>query len=433
MLLACLLLSCLASAGRADDWPQWLGPQRDSVWRETGILKTFPPSGPQVKWRVAIDGGYAGPAVADGRVFVMDFVSKGDRSPSPNARSELAGTERVLCFAEEDGRLLWTHAYDCTYNVSYPAGPRATPTVDGDHVYTLGTEGDLYCLRVKDGSVVWSRDFNQDFQAETPYWGYCGHPLVAGDKLFCIVGGPGSIAVAFDKMTGKEVWRSLSAKEQGYCAPTLIEAAGQPQLLIWHAESLNSLDPRTGKPYWSVPLECNYNMSIATPRKSGNYLFAGGIVNQSAMLKLGAEKPSAEVLWRGQNNVGIGPVHSVPFLEEDYLYGVDRQGELRCVRMSDGAHLWSTYAPTTGGDRANSGTAFLVKNGDRYFLFSETGDLVIARLTPQAYEEVSRAHLLDPTTPAFGRDVVWSHPAFANRCVFARNDKELVCVSLAAR
>ena len=426
-----LLTTLLASTSRGDDWPQWLGPRRDSVWRETGILKKFPAGGPTVKWRAPIDGGYAGPAVAAGRVFVMDFVSSGDKSPSPNNRNKLNGQERVLCFSADTGKPLWKHAYDCTYNISYPSGPRATPTVDGDRVYTLGAEGNLFCLSVKDGSVLWSHDFRRDYQAETPFWGYCGHPLVSGDKLFCIVGGPGSVAVAFDKMTGKEIWRSLSAKEQGYSAPTLIESAGKPQLLIWHAESINSLDPQTGKPYWSVPLECNYKMSIVTPRKLGDYLFAGGIVNRAVLLQLGRDKPSAEVVWRGQKDVGIGPVSSVPFLEGETMYGVDRQGELRGVNLQDGAHLWSTYAPTTTRGRANSGTAFLVKNGDRFFLFGETGDLVIARLTPAGYDEISRAHLIDPTTDAFGRDVVWSHPAFANRCVFVRNDKEIVCVSLA--
>ncbi|MCO6453859.1 MAG: PQQ-like beta-propeller repeat protein [Pirellulaceae bacterium] len=428
MFLACLL----AQAGLADDWPQWLGPQRDGVWRETGIIERFPADGPRVKWRVPIAGGYAGPAVAAGRVYVMDFETAGDRTGSPNDRQTLQGRERILCFSSADGKLLWKHEYDCSYNISYPAGPRATPTVEGGRVYALGAEGNLTCLDAGDGSVVWSRNFQLDFGAETPFWGHCGHPLVVGDLLICMVGGEGSVAVAFDKQTGKEVWRALSAPEPGYCPPTLIEAGGQPQLLIWHSTSLNSLDPRTGKVYWSEPLECNYKMSIVAPRQQGDLLFAGGIVNQSVLLRLDRNRPAAEVVWRGAKDKGLGPVHSSPIMDGEWMYGVDRQGELRCVRLSDGEHQWSTFAPTTGGDRANSATAFLVKNGSRYFLFSETGDLVIARLTPQAYEEISRAPILEPTSLAFGRPVVWSHPAFAERCVFARNDKELVCVSLAA-
>ena len=281
------VLSASIAICQADDWPQWLGPQRDSVWRETGIVEQFPANGPAVKWRAPIAGGYAGPAVADGRVYVTDYATSGDRTPDPNSRNKLQGQERVWCFAAADGRVLWKHEYDCAYEISFPAGPRATPTVDGDRVYTLGAQGDLLCLNTADGSVVWSHNFQRDYQAVTPIWGYCGHPLVDGDKLFCVVGGAGSIAVAFDKHTGKELWRALTAKEQAYCPPTMIEAGGKRQLVIWHAEAINGLDPQTGQVYWSVPLDANYAMGIATPRQLGQYLFAGGIVNKSALLKLG--------------------------------------------------------------------------------------------------------------------------------------------------
>jgi len=441
----------------ADDWPQWLGPQRDSVWRETGIVDKFPAEGPAVKWRVPIAGGYAGPAVANGRVFVTDYAAEGDRTPDPNSRSKLRGRERVWCLSAADGRMLWKHEYECAYEISFPAGPRATPTVDGDRVYTLGAEGDLLCLRAGDGAVLWSRNFARDYQAATPLWGYSGHPLVDGDKLFCVAGGPGSIAVAFDKHTGKELWRALSAKEQGYSPPTLIEAGGKRQLVIWDAEAIHGLDPDTGREYWSVPLDPNYAMSIVTPRQAGRYLFAGGIVNKSAMLKLGPDRaaeeissqpgpihrdpaaepgigqPTAEVIWRGARGRGIGPVMVTPFLTGEYLYGVDGKGELRCVELATGEQRWTTCAATTGRDRGeHSACAFLVKNGDRFFLASETGELIIARLTPERYTEISRAKIIEPTGVAFGRSVWWSHPAFANRCVFARNDRELVCLSLAA-
>jgi outer membrane protein assembly factor BamB len=431
--IAACVLGAVLGVGRADDWPQWLGPKRDSVWRETGIVETFPPEGPPVRWRAPIAGGYAGPAVADGRVYVMDYVTGGDRTGDPNSRSSLQGEERILCFSAADGRLLWKHGYQRPYEISYPAGPRATPTVDGDRVYTLGAEGDLFCLNAKDGTVVWSRYFPRDYGAETPIWGCCSHPLIVGDKLFCIVGGPGSIVVAFDKHTGKEVWRALSAKEPGYSAPALIQVGGQPQLAVWHAESINGLDPETGRLLWSVPLDPAYGMSIVTPRQSGAYLFAGGIVNKSALLRLSAAPPAAEVVWRGKRNLGIGPVMVTPILEDDYLYGVDGKGELRCVKLSTGEQLWTSYAATTGGDRgAHSACAFLVKQGERFFLASETGDLIIARLSPEKYTEVSRAKIIEPTGTTFGRSVWWSHPAFANRCVYARNDRELVCVSLAA-
>jgi outer membrane protein assembly factor BamB len=431
--LAALAASlCLALPARGDDWPQWLGPQRDGVWRETGILDKFPEGGPAVKWRAKVHGGYAGPAVAGGRVFVTDYVTTGDQTPNPTGRNRLDGTERVLCFAAADGKLLWKHEYDCPYNLSYPAGPRATPAEDGGKVYTLGAEGNLLCLDAARGTVLWSRALKKDYKVATPMWGFAGQPLVDGQKLICLVGGAGSVVVAFDKDTGKELWRSLAAREPGYGAPTLIEAGGKRQLVVWHAESINGLDPETGKVYWSVPLEPNYGMAIAMPRQRGDYLFASGIMGKAVLLKLAADRPAAEEVWRGTGTTALYCVNSTPFLEGNYLYGVDQPGQLRCVKLATGERVWETFAPTTGSRTANAGTAFLVKNGDRFFLANEKGDLIIARLSPKGYEEVSRAHLLEPTGTAFGRPVVWSHPAFAGRCVFARNDKELVCVSLAA-
>ena len=431
-----LTLAFLASAAaaRGDDWPQWLGPNRDSQWRETGIIGKFPAGGAKVLWRAPINGGYAGPAVADGRVFVTDYLREsGDASNDPGQRRELKGKERVLCFDAASGKELWKHDYDCPYNISYPSGPRATPTVAGGKVYALGAEGHLHCLDAKTGEVVWKKDFKQDYKAATPTWGFCGHPLIDGQKLICLVGGPGSVAVAFDKDTGKELWRALSAPEQGYCPPTMIDAGGTKQLLIWHVQSLNSLNPETGEVYWSEPLAPAYNMPITAPRQAGDYLYASGIGSVAALYKLDRTKPAVEVVWNGDPKTAVYCANSTPIITDGILYAADCQvGCLRAVQLSDGKRLWETFAPTTGGERRDShGTAFLVQNGDRYFLFSETGDLIIARLSAEKYEETSRAHLLEPTGESFRRPVVWSHPAFANRCCFVRNDKEIVCVSLA--
>jgi outer membrane protein assembly factor BamB len=348
------------------------------------------------------------------------------------AVASLEGTERILCFATDDGKLLWKHEYDCPYHISYPAGPRTTPLVDEGKVYTLGAEGNLFCLNAKKGDVIWSRDLKKDYKIKAPIWGFSGHPLVDGKKLICLVGGEGSVAVAFDKENGKEIWRALSAKEPGYCPPTLIEAGGKRQLLIWHGESINSLDPETGKVYWSVPLAPSFAMSIMAPRQLGDYLFVGGNGGKAVLLKLAADKPAAEVVWHGEKDTALYPINCTPFLEDGYIYGADQPGQLRCVKLETGERIWETCAPTTGGKPAGCGNVFLIKNGDRFFLPSETGDLIIARLSPKGYEEVSRCKLLEPTGSAFGRNVVWSYPAFANRCVYARNDKELVCVSLAA-
>ncbi len=423
------------SVTRGDDWPQWLGPERDSIWRETGIIDSIPATGLPIKWRTPVGLGYSGPAVAQGRVFVTDYeMTSGEIANHPGGRNELDGKERVQCLDAKSGRVLWAHAYPRKYALSYAAGPRCTPTVDGNRVYTLGAEGDLFCLDTETGKVIWSKSLTQEFKVETPIWGFSAHPLVDGDKLICLVGGEGSVAVAFNKMTGKELWRALSAPEPGYCPPTVIEHAGTRQLLIWHPESLNGLDPETGKVYWTVPLQPDYRMSIAAPRKSGDYLFAGGIGSVAAVLKLDSTKPAAELEWKanGKNAVYCG--NSTPLIVDGIIYACDCQlGSLMGVRLADGERLWQTFEPTSGGTkRASHGTAHLVKNGDRYFLFSETGDLILAQLSPSGYKELGRFHVVEPTNECFGRKVVWSHPAFAGRCAFIRNDQEIVCVDLAA-
>src|SRR5262249_8827401 len=220
----------------------------------------------------------------------------GARNPdNPFQRGRIPGTERVLCLNEANGQPLWQHSYECPYTISYASGPRCTPVVSGGKVYTLGAEGNLLCLDAEKGTVLWAKDLKKEYKVETPIWGFCGHPLVDGRKLICLVGGEGSVAVAFDKDTGNEIWRSLSAKEPGYCPPTMIEAGGKQQLIIWHAEAINGLDPEGGKVYWSVPLEPSYGMSITAPRQLGDYLFASGIGNVGALLKLARDKPAAEV------------------------------------------------------------------------------------------------------------------------------------------
>ncbi len=435
-LLAALVIGAIAVGPqvRADDWNQWLGNERDSVWRETGIAAEIPASGLPVKWRAPAGLGYSGPAVSDGRVFVADYLLQtGEIANSPGTRNELTGQERLLCLDADNGTVLWKHEYDRPYKLSYASGPRVTPTVDGSRVYTLGAMGDLQCLNVEDGRLLWSRQLAEDYNVEVPIWGFAGHPLVDGERLICLVGGEGSVAVAFNKQTGEELWRALSAKEPGYCPPTMIEAGGVQQLVIWHPESINGLNPETGEVYWSVPLEPSYGMSIAAPRQSGAYLFASGVGNAGVVLKLADDKPAAEVLWRGTSNNGLYASNSTPFIEDGVIYGCDStSGQLMGVDLQSGARLWETLDPTTGGRRAQYGTAYIVKQADRYWLFNDSGDLILANLSRDGYKERGRFHVLDPTNEAFRRKVVWSHPAFANRCVYARNDKELVCVSLAA-
>jgi outer membrane protein assembly factor BamB len=433
----------MTSSALADDWPQYLGPQRDGVWRETGIVDTLPAK-PTYQWRTPVGQGYAGPAVADGRVFVTDLVL-GDGATLPKSgfsKNSVGGKERVLCLDEKTGNTLWKHEYDVTYRVSYPAGPRCTPTVDGERVYTLGAMGDLICLNVADGKVVWKKNFVKDYDAEVPVWGFSSHPLIHKDLLICLAGGSdGRGVIAFDKKTGEEKWKSVSTRgDFGYGVPVVYEFAGKPMLVIWHSTAVVGLDPGTGKRLWAEPWEMRSSLTAVAPRQAGgDKLFLTGFYNGSMLLKLDGEKPA--IVWKSKskgNQDAVMPdktvdLHSImpaPVIKDGHIYGVCSYGELRCLKLDTGERVWATHQPVAGKS-VRWGNAFIVANADRYFLFNERGDLIIAKFSPEKYEEVSRMNILAPTNGLAGRPVVWTHPAFANKNCYARNDKEIVCVSLA--
>jgi outer membrane protein assembly factor BamB len=444
MVLVAATLMVGVSIASADDWPQWLGPQRDGVWRESGILSKFPAGGPKVRWRAPIGGGYAGPAVANGKVYVHDRLVSEDLN-SAKTKGPTPGQERVLCLDEASGKVLWTYAYPCQYRIQYTAGPRCTPTVHEGKVYALGAMGDLLCLGADDGRLIWSKSFMRDYQQRTaPTWGWASHPLVDGDKVIVLVGGKGSAVAAFHKDTGKEIWRALDsggAHGSGYCPAMIFEAGGKRQLIIWHPEAVESLDPETGKVYWSQPFTLQAGLSVPTPRKVGDMLFVTAFYNGPLMLKLDPEKPAASILWKGKSNSeretdGLHSIIPTPFIKDGYIYGVCSYGQLRCLKADTGERVWETFKATTAGGPVRWANAFIIPNGDRYFLLNERGDLIIANLSPKGYEEIDRVHVLEPTGRAgMNRrpdDVLWSHPAFANKNMYLRNDKEIICVSLAA-
>lgn len=437
-------LSVFGSIANADDWPQWLGPKRDGVWREKGILAKFPEKGATVRWEKPVGEGYSGPAVAQGKVFITDrILDKSAKEPDSGfKKSKAESTERVLCLDEKTGDILWKYEYKRKYNVSYGAGPRTTPAIDGEHVYTLGAMGDLLCLKVKTGDLVWHKKLMEEYKIAPPLWGFAGHPLIDGDRVICLVGGEGSVVVAFNKLTGAEIWKKLSAPEPGYAPPMIYEIDGVRQLILWHPVSVNSLNPVTGEVYWTHNYYgkgskmLNAALSIPTPRLSGNNLFLTAFYDGPLMLRVkGTEQPT--VLWKGkrygekpENTDGLHSIMTTPFIKNGYIYGVDSYGELRCLDEKTGERKWETLEATTK-KLTRWGHAFLIEHEDRFILFNEKGDLIIAKLTPEGYNEISRVNILRPTNILAGRPVIWSHPAFANRCVFARNDEKIVCVSMA--
>ena len=433
-----ILVWMFAIALPADDWPQWLGPQRDAVWRETGIVDRFPKDGPKVLWRAPLRPGYTGPAVADRRVFVMDRqLAPGAKNPNNRfKRGSIPGNERVLCFDQATGALRWTHEYDCAYTVSYPKGPRATPSVSDGKVYCLGAEGDFHCLDAATGHVTWRRDFKREYGAKTPTWGFAAHPLVDGDQVISLVGGEGSAVVAFDKRTGRELWRRLTTKDVAYCAPVIYEIGGRRQLIVWLIDAVYSLNPRTGEVYWKEPWAVRGGGSIAMPRLHGHKLFLSTFFNGSLMLDIDADGLGVSERWKSpkittKDTVYLHALNCVPWLEDGHIYGVCNHGQLRCLQIDDGQRIWETLDALEIDQPRRNANAFIIRHEDRFFLCPDSGDLVIANLSPQGYKEIDRTRLIEPTDRDGGRPIVWSHPAFAGQCVFARNDKEIVCVSLA--
>lgn len=434
-----LVVAVFASVAvtQAEDWPDFRGDGRTGVWYQEGTIDEFPEDGLKVLWRMPVNLGMSGPSVADGRVFLTDLIEE----------SATKGTERAMAFDEKTGEILWTREWPVNYARSGISmmpwgGPQATPTVDGDRVYILGRTGLLFALNVVTGDLLWQQDF-ADFKSDSsgPN-GTHAHPLVEGDLLICFVGGDdGANIVAFDKMTGEEVWRALELNSPlGGSAPVAITAAGVRQLIIWHTGAVVSLDPLTGEPYWEVPFKVYGSVNPGIPVKSDNFLMVSTFNLGSMMMRLNQDRPGAEMIWRAPetstdvDTSGLHALFSPPILKDGVIYGICSYGQLRAVNVSTGERLWETQEAVS--ERARFSSAFLVNvaGTDKYFISNDRGDLIIAQLTPEGYEELDRTQLLPVTTRPYNRRrlkaVQWTHPAYANGNIYARNDEEIIAASL---
>ena len=311
---ALCLLALWSAALSAQDWPEIRGKGRLGVWTESGILETFPADGLKMKWRTPIKAGYAGPAVSEGPVFVVDFAPAGTEDPKDaapgaigGALSLFRGTERALALDEETGRVLWSRSWPVDYvGIMWAVGPRATRTVDGD-------------------------------------------------RVICLVGGKDdAMVVAFDRVTGKEVWRALPSDgdvDLGVAQPILINAGGTTQLIVWLPEDVYSLNPKTGQVYWQQPFHVFGSMTVPTPIFSGTHLFVTNFYNGPLMLELDQHRPAARVLWQGKSDSEIDTdcLHAVvttPVMLGDHIYGICSYGQFRCLRIATGERLWETFELT---------------------------------------------------------------------------------------
>ena len=426
------VLTIGSTAPLASDWPEFRGEGRRGVWTETGILEKFPEGGLTVRWRTPVKEGYSSPVVADGRIFLTDFA---------RVRG-VTGPERALALDEKTGEVLWTVEWEATYaGYQWPNGPRATPTVDGDRLYVLGANGVLQCLDVETGAVRWKKDYAADYGIGNNGTGAASAPIVEGNLLISIVGAePDGLVLAWDKFTGDEVWRSIEVTtDPGVGTPIIITEGGVRQLIIWTPDAVRSLDPATGRLLWELPFRSMAPMNIAVPVITDHKLLVSNFYTGSMLAELDQTKPAATMLWKGQSGSeidsdGLHAVIGAPIIIGDHLYGTCSYGQLRAIDLSTGERVWETQAVTN--ERARWASAHIVRHGDRVFISNDRGDLIIARLTPEGYQELDRTHLLKPTSPPGIRRqldaVTVVHPAYANQHIYMRNDEEIIAVTLAA-
>ena len=442
----CLLLSCICvlvpAFAPADDWPQWMGSRMDGVWRETGIIEKFPDGGPKVLWRMPIGAGYTGPSVAAGKLFVMDRTKDDEKGlgVENNIRKvgEIPGGERVQCLDVSSGKEIWSHQYDAPYKIAYPTGPRCTPTVDDDRVYTLGAMGHLICFKSESGEVVWEKKLTEVYGTRPPPWGYSSHPIVDGPRLIVPVGGEGSAVVCFDKLTGEEKWKALTSTDVAYAPLMFYEDKGERQLLVWHGDGVDSLNSESGEHYWNVIFPEKKAQAaattIVTPRFVGNRYFISEYYSGSLLLEIGSRPPSVKEVYRTQKDDpksehSLNALMTTPVVKDGHVYGMTGDGELRCVKFDKNELVWS-HKTLFGNKLFDFATVFIIENEGRYLMYTDGGELIIGNLSPAGYEEIDRVKILEPTGAARGRKIVWSHPAFSNGHMFARNDKEIICVDL---
>jgi outer membrane protein assembly factor BamB len=386
----------------ADDWPQWRGPRRDGVSKETGLLKNWPANGPRLAWRISGTGeGYSSFAVAGGRLFTL------------GARQN---TEYVFAFDGASGKKLWEVANGRRFNNDRGDGPRSTPTIEGDRVYVFGSSGDMTVLDAASGKVFWTQNLLQKYGGSNINWGLSESPLVLSDRIIVTPGGRGASIVALRKTDGSLIWKSQS-DEPGYSSALLHPIGNIQQAVVFTAERALGVDVNDGKVLWSYNRVSNRTANIATPIARGNHVFLSSDYGTGAGLL--ALTPSAngikasEVYFTNE----MRNHHASSVLVGDYLYGFS-SSILTAMHFETGKVAWR--------DRS-VGKGSLVFADDRLYLFSENGVVGLAEANPQKYVEHGRFQLRTGNLPT------WSHPVVSGGKLFIRDQDTLYAYDVAAR
>lgn len=383
-----------ANAGVAEPWPEWRGPKRDGISRETGLLDAWPDEGPVILWSVPIGEGYSCFAIVGERLYTM---------------AQEGPEETVLCLDAANGQPIWKCAYASEFKCEEGNGPRGTPTVDGDRVYAVGGNNVFHCLDADTGAVHWRKDLLEEFSAPNMPWGTSTSPLVAGDLVYVVPGGPnGNGVAAFDKRTGELRWTNLDDRA-GYSSPMRIEVTGRPVILFFNAVALVGADPETGAEYFRYPWETQYRCNISTPiHQDGHVFISSGYDQGCALVRLSesGNKVDCEQVYK---NKEMKNHFSTCILHEGKLYGFD-MAFLTCLDFASGRREWK---------QRGFGRGSLTLADGKLIILGENGKLALARPDGTRYEEISSFSAFD------GR--CWTMPVVSDGRLYLRGPGELVC------
>jgi outer membrane protein assembly factor BamB len=386
------------------DWPQWRGPDRNGISKETGLLSQWPRSGPPVAWSAAMLGaGYGTISVQGDRVYVQGMR---------NRQSVVSTLNRA------DGKLVWVRILGPAGDNDRGPGPRSTPTIDGDRVYALSETGDLACLRVADGSVIWQRNILKEFRGDNPYWLLSESPLIDGNNVIVTPGGRGAGVVALDKMSGKTVWVSKELSDgAGYSSPIVADVGGVRTIMTFTADAGVGVRASDGKLMWRNTTAANGTANIATPVYSDGKVFFTSSYGAGAAL-LGLRAAGNEV--RAQEIYSTRDMknhHGGVVLVNGYIYGYN-DSILTCLEFASGKMVWR--------DRSVGKGAVTYADGHLYIL-GEDNIVGLVEATPAGYREKGRFTIADQGLPS------WAHPVVSGGRLYIRNQGTLTSYDVRAR
>jgi outer membrane protein assembly factor BamB len=405
----------------AADWPQYRGPDRSGVSKETGLLHSWPKGGPKLLWTSKEIGiGYSGPAVVGGVVYLM------------GARE---GTECLLCL-DGEGKEKWVAKIGPVFDFKsnqWSAGPNATPTVDGGLVYALGSQGVLVCVQAADGKEVWRKDLPQDMDAavnpvgggpERFGWGYCWAPLVDGEQLVITPGGPKGLFAALDKKTGKELWRSKDVPEQAtYASPMVLEVGSVRQYLALHQKGVVGVAAKDGELLWSYQRDEPFpDVVIPTPVVQGNrvYVTSWGANAELLQIDPDGKKFKAKVAWSEKE---ISNIQGGVVLVGDNVYGFHAERAWECQDFATGAIKWTSKRNALGAGSLMAADGLLFCLGEK----GGKGDVALLEASPAKYTQKGRFQLPEGSSLRKSRGGIWTHPVLSDGKLYLRDQELLFC------